>query len=391
MSAPKRAVVFPLLLLAACRGERLPTESDLSSRDIPTIHQILGLRAPAAFVCEVRVRTRVEELFPGSHARSQSAWRHGRGFVQFAPDERAHDGAVMAYHFRGYENGTEVVSAADCLIPRTGRAIQKMNAGFGVLTTRSPASRADGLPTGPRFGDTQCVESTCTLQNLYVSACSWGGIWPNCYNRPESNTALQCGAMDPACGGWGGGEDPWNWDGGGGTDPYPPPEDTAKRPCHTGYEVLDDSVVQAKFMEAWETSGYDTRPLSDRIERGGWVIKTAEHTYTVEAFPATWRATACGIELPSDAWPPLGTVAMFHTHPYRRGELLTACDPVDLPGGRKAFVNYRNESSIADDSALTSFRQRGASNLIGLILDADKISAYDGSGDVQVAVDRCGY
>jgi hypothetical protein len=81
---------------------------------------------------------------------------------------------------------------------------------------------------------------------------------------------------------------------------------------------------------------------------------------------------------------------MFHTHPFKKDDLLTSCDPQDLPGGKKAFMNYRNESSIADDSILTSFRQRGA-DLIGLILDAEKITAYDGTGVKDIPVDRCGY
>lgn len=196
--------------------------------------------------------------------------------------------------------------------------------------------------------------------------------------------------MDPACGGWGGGDDPWNWNGGGGTDPYPPADTT--RPCQTNYPLLDDSVVQQKFAEAWEASNYGA-PMNDRREQGGWIIRTPDGRLTAQPFPATWPAYQCGIDIPNDALAPVGALAMYHTHPFKRGDRLTGCDPQVLPGGGRVFINYRNESSIADDSALVGFRRRNAPDLIGLILDADSIIAFDGSGvqSHDIKVERCGY
>lgn len=196
--------------------------------------------------------------------------------------------------------------------------------------------------------------------------------------------------MDPACGSGGGS---WTWDGAGGIgDPNPPPDTT--KPCATDHGLLNDAVVQQKFSEAWEASRYDA-PMDQRKEQGGWILQTPDGLLTAEPFPALWRATPCGIEFPPDAWPPPGALAMYHTHPFKRGDLLTGCSPQDLPGGQKMFVIYSNESSVADDSALMSFRHRGATNLIGLILDADQITAYDGTGlqteEHQRVIGRCGY
>jgi hypothetical protein len=213
--------------LGACEdvGEQLPTGpvpapgSDPSTA-VATLSSVLSLSH--RFSCSVQTRMDPGsrgEPEPTSHRARPHGWRHGNGGVWFGPDELARDGAVILYQFRGYEDGTNLVSAADCVIPRSTAAIRRMNAGFGV-TGQSAAKRDHRIP-GPGESDTQCAESTCSLANLYVSACSWGGIWPYCYSRPQSQAAVQCGALDPACGGWGGSEDPWSWDGGGGNRPRP--------------------------------------------------------------------------------------------------------------------------------------------------------------------------
>jgi hypothetical protein len=383
------------VFLGACgeTGEELPTGVPSPASDPSTAVagalNVLPLWRKSS--CSVQVR--MEPVGGGgqgatSHQRRPGGWRHGHGAVWFGPDELARDGAVILYQFRGYEDGTNLVSAADCVIPRSTAAIRRMNAVFGVVGQLA-SKRGLRIP-GPRASDTQCVESTCTLANLYVSACSWGGIWPNCYSRPQSQAAVQCGALDPACGGWGGSEDPWSWDGGGGADPNPP-EDTIKNPCNTPYPLLNDTAIQVKFAEAWAASGYETLPVQERREHGGWIMVTPEGTLTVQEFPATWHTTPCGIDMPRDAWPPAGTLAMFHTHPFAVGDRLTSCEQVDLPGGRRGFMNYRNESSFADDSALRYFRNMGAPALIGIIIDANKIIAYNGTAAGQTSVDRCGY
>jgi hypothetical protein len=132
--------------------------------------------------------------------------------------------------------------------------------------------------------------------------------------------------------------------------------------------------------------------MSERRENGSWIIKNPDGSFGFQEFPSTWTSSPCLISQPPDLWPPLGAVAMFHTHPYAKGELLTECPRQELPGGGSWFMNYNGESSINDDKIIADLRQKGAS-VVGIIADANHIVAFDGTGTPAgtINVDRCGY
>jgi hypothetical protein len=54
-------------------------------------------------------------------------------------------------------------------------------------------------------------------------------------------------------------------------------------------------------------------------------------------------------------------------------------------------MNYQHQSSIDDDKIVSPLRARGY-DIIGIIIDAEKIIAYDGSNTTEpVLFNRCGY
>lgn len=157
--------------------------------------------------------------------------------------------------------------------------------------------------------------------------------------------------------------------------------------------MIDSPEVQAGFTDLWARSGYG-KPMAERREQGGWLMRRLDGSYYMRMFPEDWAAGPCGIDLPPGTLPPDGAVAKVHTHPFHRGERLTECPRQEIPGMGSFHVNYKNESSEADDRELRRFRSiPGAQNLIGIIIDHDQIIAYDGSGtpEGEVKLDRCGY
>jgi hypothetical protein len=88
---------------------------------------------------------------------------------------------------------------------------------------------------------------------------------------------------------------------------------------------------------------------------------------------------------------PLG---MVHTHPYGAGDKLTHCEMETLPGVGSFVVSYGNNPSAADYDSMHALRSMpGAENFSGIVMDKEKITAYDGSNDPegQLQIDRCGY
>jgi hypothetical protein len=300
-SAYMAPALLLLAIIAAC-DRTLPTESG----ETPVV-RVPGpgslLKSGVAFGCTGSVRL----------GKGAEPWRYGRATVRFAPEEVAENGATIRYRFRGYENGTRLVSTADCTIPRTDAALRRMDANFGVR--RNPPRAGISRIPGPRM---DCYGDDCSLPGMYVSACSWGGIWPYCYSKPTSLAQVQCGALDPACSGFGGStpEEQWGW-GGSGSTPTPPEEtcDPAVDPdCEkpltnadvdairhaiTTY-VLPDSAIQdttvrrecGEMRRTFERTlvagnvfrgAYDSRPpdehyglaLSGRIHFDPWLLNSA--------------------------------------------------------------------------------------------------------------------
>jgi hypothetical protein len=200
-----------LLLLAVFAGcERaLPTGVENTSvAHVPEAAALL--KVGVAFECRGSARS----------GKGVAPWRYGRAVVRFAPEEVAENGATVHYRFSGYEDGTRLISTAECTIPRTDAAIRRMDANFGIRRAPLASAGRSRIP-GPRM---DCTGENCSLPGVIGTACSWGGVWPYCYSKPTSLAQVQCGALDPACGGTGGGtpDDPWTWDGGGGSDPTAP-------------------------------------------------------------------------------------------------------------------------------------------------------------------------
>jgi hypothetical protein len=200
-------LALALLSFTACVDHDLPTASVATTTDSRQVATGI-LHSGIGFPCTVSSRTAVGSL----------PWRYGRGMVHFAPDEVARNGATIRYHFRGYVDGATLVSTANCLIPRTEAAIRRMNSGFEVRQDL-PSLRGNRVAKGPRM---YCSGDTCSLEGMYVSACTWGGAWPYCYPKPTSLAEMQCGALNPDCGN-GSGTGEWTWDGGGGQSPEPDP------------------------------------------------------------------------------------------------------------------------------------------------------------------------
>lgn len=188
-------------------------------------------------------------------------------------------------------------------------------------------------------------------------------------------------------GGWGSQGDYYDptYGGGSGYDPGTPDE-----PCATGLSVIDNPETQYGFDRLWSQSGFE-KPMAERREQGAWLIQHADGTVGWQEFPSTWVRTPCGIDAPSTFVIPEGTIAMVHTHPYSRGELLAQCEKQELPGGMSLYTNYSGNSSIADDDFIKSIRETVAPNLVGIVIDNDEILGYDGSGGEPQRIPRCGY
>lgn len=190
---------------------------------------------------------------------------------------------------------------------------------------------------------------------------------------------------------------------GGYTYPYPPssddpgirgggaePTDTAD--CATGDPIIDSPAVQAGFEDIWKRSNPEA-PMSQRIERGGWVIRTATG-YAFQAWPDVWSINQCGIDVPAGTMPPAGAVAWVHTHPYAYREKMTGCESLTLRVGGQlmtVYQDYLNQPSDYDGEVSTGW------NLAGYVIDKAGISEFVGDPASQYKVrivervNRCGY
>jgi hypothetical protein len=127
--------------------------------------------------------------------------------VEFAEGELARDGSSMTYRYRGVTEGGTLKRTADCIVPATDQAVERLNRLFDVPREAKVRRTRPGGGTVEIQG---CVESEggCTLDGIVVTA-----------PPREAEKQVDCGATDPYCSGSGtGGDGGWSEGGGGGGD-----------------------------------------------------------------------------------------------------------------------------------------------------------------------------
>ncbi|HEX2205900.1 MAG TPA: hypothetical protein VHG91_21475 [Longimicrobium sp.] len=206
-------------------------------------------------------------------------------------------------------------------------------------------------------------------------------------------------------GGTGGGEGDVGGGGGGsgsggGSTPSddPLPSDTACRA--TGDTLVDKTQVQDIFDAVWAGSNADASSSVDRLERGGWIVKTAAG-YAFREF-TDMRFEPCGITplSPAALEPPAGAVAWVHTHPFRVGEYPYSCRYVDPSSGLIGIPEYGGTPSqydvLASEQINARLAARGLPPIDGFVLDKNAIVRFKplGTGGAWAAypsIRRCAY
>lgn len=318
----------------------------------------------SAFACFLSVAT-----LGGPHA-----YRYRQVHTRLPAAVIAPDFATTRYRFRVYDRNGKIQRLANCVIPRTRSAVALMNRRF-----RIPGSRPVLKPV-QEPGDITIQECYQTGENQFYCD-DLGGPPPEDDDPPEDN--LPC---DP----WTGcGSDPDDGGRNGGSSPCSTCE--AATPCSTGNSVIDSQVVQDAFNLLWQASDYEL-PQPQRREQGGWIFRDADGTYRFETFPPEWERKPCSIEVPPGTLPPPGAVGWAHTHPFSNGEKMTECDWQEIPGLGKFPIAYRNAPSQGDDEATKFWRSQGY-DILGYMIDADRITVFNGDGTPQseTPYTRCGY
>lgn len=343
-----------------------------------------------------RAEVRLGQGAPFSHPTSYACFlsvREPRGAtyrfflvpLHFAPGLEG-GGGTTRYRYRGYQGGGELAVVANCIIPRSPRAAAQLTRRLRNGTEPQGVEGGDG---GAVIQSCVVTELGCLLPPLIVNSCQYGGFYPDC-REPLDSDIPPC--MDG--GGCGGSEPVAGVGGGGGTpclDCFPPEDD----PCKTGYPLLDDTVTQNALRLLWNRSNYGPNiPMLDRWERGGWLVRDpVTLVYRFEIFPDEWSQN-CRILVPEGTRPPPHTVALVHSHPFRRGERMTTCPGLRI-GEVEFKLPYRNATSFDDDSTIIAINTKereagGAGGLVGIMIDADSITAFSSTND-QVKIGRCGY
>lgn len=347
------------LALAACSDQPLAISPDAAAA--LTSRESANVKEPEAHCTIIRYDGPLDVLGPKEHV------------VLPLPTGAQHpDGQILRYKIEARSDDDRVDAEAWCTIPRTLLAFAITNHAFGITDgVRARLRGRDHTYADGSVGILGCVsDGFCVLDPITViapPACSRGDCWPRGDDPGEED--------DP-----GAGEDP-----GSGESP-PSPDD----PCNTGYAALDHPEVQAGFANLWSSS-YPSAAMADRRERGGWLMQRPDGSHFIQSFPESWPSTSCGIEIPDGILPPNGTVAMVHTHPYERGEVLTGCGGARLNDRIVIYPKYEVEPSPDDFEAMENLRTiPGVEDLIGIVLDAEKIHAYTGTGETM-DFPRCGY
>lgn len=180
------------------------------------------------------------------------AYRYGHTVLQF-PSEATHPArATHRYRYRMVDRGGKVLRVANCVIPRSDRAVEMMNRHLGV-----PQAESDLSLQG-------CVsDGVCVLQPIVVigdgssgggaGGGSGGGGGDGGGDGPGSGECItSVGALNDVQGCGGGGEapdpgDPYAWDDGTGRDPC---ERDANGFCITRVMTLDEWSKLAQRINA---------------------------------------------------------------------------------------------------------------------------------------------
>jgi hypothetical protein len=193
--------------------------------------------------------------------------------------------------------------------------------------------------------------------------------------------------------------------GGGGTAPPPsePPADT----CLAGDEALDAPAVKQGLKDLWTRSNPDA-PQAQRLEQAGWIVRSWDGSYSMVPFAVSVQGP-CNIN--GNLYAPPGAVAFVHTHPFRIGEVMTSCPPLQEPdpsapggyrdvviNGQRLYDVYRGNPSGPDRELLDQVNALRAGltppqdQLAGVIIDASRATVYtEDRNEKPVTLPRCGY
>jgi len=230
------ASIVPLVAIiatTACSDQETPLgPSDHGDTRIATPGEQTPGRS-GAFVCVTHVAT----------GGARSTWGGRTVRVRFPASELAPAGQTIAYNYRGYTPDNVIVAAADCRIPATEAAIQRMNRRFHVAASHRIAQRSSSDPRrsyaqGPMFSTELVVIG---LETLVATGkwCGPGMIGEHPYCKPiSSGTAPSTLEEEPD---WG----DWSWD-----DPNHEPDDgTNREPCV--YDSPDHCATRPLTQDEW--------------------------------------------------------------------------------------------------------------------------------------------
>lgn len=196
-------------------------------------------------------------------------------------------------------------------------------------------------------------------------------------------------------------------DGGGSGESPPPPPPPSPDSCLTGVDAFDTPAVRQGMKDLWTRSNPDA-PQAQRREQGGWIVRAPNGTYSMVRLVNS-VSEPCRLNGNFNA--PQGAVAFVHTHPFRRGEVQTSCDPVRVedpsapgvfldfigPDGQRVYQVYDNQPSLPDRdlmSLINSVRGELTNQplLAGVIMDRDRITVYTHDPAMEPEpFPRCGY
>jgi hypothetical protein len=193
--------------------------------------------------------------FRGGH---QASLRVKQFAVRIPPEEQG-PGATRSYTYRGYSNGAELTAYADCVIPATDAARRRMDHLLRA-GTEGP-TRLSLAPAGTLFSTGDPIQ----LSPVVVTACQYGGRYPNCSQQPEDYEVDNYECMwygncpaEYSPGGSGGataGTASWtDWF-------YPQDDGTNRPPCERDADSI--CVTRAPSVDEWNKLGQRIDAIKD--------------------------------------------------------------------------------------------------------------------------------
>lgn len=158
------------------------------------------------------------------------------------------------------------------------------------------------------------------------------------------------------------------------------PADSRSR-CALHNTVTRNPDMLRVFLQLWHDSKPDSA-ISQRTEKGGWIIINEKKEYQFIPFPSKWKATVCSIEFPMTLVEelPEGLVGVVHTHPFFAGEDTT-------PGsvcGDKIGGQYKSGVSYEDLFLLVKIAEHLSDYCIkSFIIDGDHVITLSAWGTMD--------